>query len=417
MNIDHPGEPRGNAIRALFNAHVGRGQSTRTPTQVVVERAQGVHLWTADGRRLVDFASGVLVGNLGHAHPRFEARLAAYRGALPRNTYNMVTRVQAEASRRLVESMASPRLRKTLWAASGSEGIQKALWCALHRHPDRPVMLATRAGFHGKKGLANDVSGERSANPDVRFLPFPGRDDLDEAGLAAALDAVWAADAGRIALLVTEPYLGAAGSFHPPVWYHPALEAWCRARDVAFIFDEVQSCFGRTGEMYAFQTCGVDPDLVVLGKGLANGEPAAALVGREDLIDALDYGEASDTFSGCPGACAAVCAALDVFAEEEILAHAKAMAAPLREGLEALRARFPFVTALRGEGFVHGVEIADADTANRCVLEAYRGDGARGVHLLGPLAGRVLRVSPPLVITRAELAEALGLLTLAWARI
>lgn len=417
MNIEHDGEPLGNAIRQQYSAYVGRGQSTRTPTQIVVARAEGVHLWSADGRRLTDFTSGVLVGNLGYGHPRFESRLAAYRAGLPRNSYNMVTAVQAEASRRLVESMASPRLQKTLWAASGSEGIQKALWCALHRHPDRPVMLATRAGFHGKKGLANDVSGTASAHPDVRYLPFPGVDTLDEAGLAAALDAVWAADAGRIALLVTEPYLGAAGSRHPPKWYHRMLQDWCRAHDIAFVFDEVQSCFGRTGEMYAFQTYGVEPDLVVLGKGLANGEPAAAVVGRTDLIDALDYGEASDTFSGCPGACAAVCAALDVFEAEGIVERVQAMAESLRAGLESLRARFPFIREVRGEGFVYGVEIADADTANRCVLEAYRGDGGRGVHLLGPLAGKVLRVSPPLVLNQAELDEAVDLLVQAWGRI
>jgi 4-aminobutyrate aminotransferase-like enzyme len=417
VTIQHADEPLGNALREAQDRYIGRGQSTYTPTQLVVARAEGVYLWSADGRRLTDFTSGVLVGNLGYAHPRFEARLAAHRAGLPRNSYNMVTGVQVEASRRLVAGMGRARLEKVLWAASGSEGIQKALWCALHRHPERPVMLATRAGFHGKKGLANDVSGTESRNPDVRFLPFPGRDALDEAGLHAALEAAWAADGRRIGLLITEPYLGAAGSYHPPAWYHRTLEAWCRAHDVAFIFDEVQSCFGRTGRMYAFETHGVEPDLVVLGKGLANGEPAAAVVGRADLIDALDYGEASDTFSGCPGACAAVCAALDVFESEDIVGQVQAMAGPLRAGLERLQARFDFVREIRGEGFVYGLEIADAETAGRCVLEAYRGDGARGVHFLGPLAGKVLRVSPPLVMTRAELDEALGLLEAAWARV
>jgi acetylornithine/succinyldiaminopimelate/putrescine aminotransferase len=180
----------------------------------------------------------------------------------------------------------------------------------------------------------------------------------------------------------------------------------------------VQSCFGRTGQHYAFQSYGVDPDIVVLGKGLANGEPASALVGRADLIDALDFGDASDTFSGCPGACAAVCATLDVFEHEEIVAHAQAMAGVVRDGIGTqLRARFPFVTEVRGEGLVYGVEIRDADTAQRCVLEAYRGNGTHGVHFLGPLAGKVLRVSPPLIITRGELAEAFAALESAWARV
>lgn len=417
MTIQHVGEPRGNAIRSAYDQYVGRGQSTYTPTQIVVDRAEGVFLWTADGRRLTDFTAGVLVSNLGYAHPRFETLLAQYRRELPRNSYNMVTAVQAEASRRLVASMGSDRLNKVLWAASGSEGVQKALWCALHRYPDRPVMAATRAGFHGKKGLAADVSGVHSANPNVRWVPFPGREPITQATLETALSTLWDQEQGRIGLLITEPYLGAAGSFHPPQWYHQTLQAWCRSHDIAFIFDEVQSCFGRTGEHYAFQAYGVEPDLVVLGKGLANGEPASALVGRADLIDALDFGDASDTFSGCPGACAAVCATLDVFEQEGIVAQARAMGTRVHAGLEHLQSRFDFITGVRGEGMVYGVEIRDADTAQRCVLEAYRGDGAHGVHFLGPLAGSVLRVSPPLVITAGELDEAFAALESAWARV
>jgi len=231
------------------------------------------------------------------------------------------------------------------------------------------------------------------------------------------LDALTRAHRGEIALLITEPYLGAKGSFHPPKWYHQMLQAWCDRHDIAFIFDEVQSCHGRTGEMYAYQTYGVQPDLVVLGKGVANGEPAAAVVGRADLIDALDYGEASDTFSGNPRACAAVCATFDVFEQENIVRNAKKMGALMRKRLNALIGRFPFVKAVRGEGLVYGVEIVNDDTANRCVLEAYLGSGKKGVHLLGPLAGKVLRVSPPLTITEPELDQAFAIIETAWQRI
>ena len=155
----------------------------------------------------------------------------------------------------------------------------------------------------------------------------------------------------------------------------------------------------------------------MLGKGLANGEPAAAVVGRADLIDSLNYGEASDTFSGNPHACAAVCATLDVFKEERVVEHCKRVAPLVREGLESLMDEFDFITAVRGEGLVFGVEMVDAEAANRCVLEAYLGEGGYGVHFLGPLAGKVLRVSPPLVITEAEIDRAFILLRQAWSRV
>jgi 4-aminobutyrate aminotransferase-like enzyme len=415
--IHHEGEPHSNRVRALFHEYIGQGQSTYTPTQLVVERADGSCLFSADGKRLIDFSAGVLVANLGYNHPLFEERFAHYRGQLPRNAYNMLTAVQAEASQRLVASMGQARLQKVLWAASGSEGIQKAMWACLHRYHDRPIMLATRAGFHGKKGLANDVTGESSSNPDVRWVSFPTTDIRDAAYYRAELDALWQQHQGRIALLITEPYLGAKGSFHPPLWYHQTLQHWCNEHDIPFIFDEVQSCFGRTGEMYAFQKYEVQPDLVVLGKGLANGEPASAAVGRADLIDSLKYGEASDTFSGTPAACAAVCAALDVYEQTDVLDHARRMGLHIQNRLRALQERFSFIQAVRGEGLVSGVEMSDPDTANACVLEAYRGAGDSGVHFLGPLAQKVLRVSPPLVISQAEVDEAFTILGQAWARI
>jgi len=201
------------------------------------------------------------------------------------------------------------------------------------------------------------------------------------------------------------------------VWYHQILQRWCNDHDIPFIFDEVQSCFGRTGNMYAYESYQVKPDLVVLGKGLANGEPAAAVVGRADLIDSLEYGEASDTYSASIPACAAVCAALDVFKEEGIVKIARKNAAKLSKRLTALAEEFSFIRDVRGEGMVYGVEIEDAITANRCVLEAYRATAKKGVHFLGPLAEKVLRVSPPLVITEEELEEGFSLLHKAWRRI
>ena len=416
-SVRHRGEPRGNAVRKRLDKVVGLGQRTYTPSELVVERATGCSLHTVDGKRLIDFTSGVLVANLGHAHAGFEKLCKQYAAALPRNAYNMATALEAQAAERVIKSLGYPRAQKLLWAASGSEGIQKAMWAALHRHPDRPIMVATRGGFHGKKGLACDVTGDKSPNRNVKFISFPMKDAKSKAFYQAELDELARKHGGRIALLITEPYLGAKGSFHPPKWYHKMLQAWCRKHDIPFIFDEVQACHGRTGNMYAFQSYGVQPDLVVLGKGLGNGEPAAAAVGRADLIDALTHGEASDTFSGNPRACAAVCATFDIFKSERVVANCQRMAPIMLEGLLALRDRFAFVKDVRGEGLVYGVEIADPETANRCVLEAYRGSGKTGVHFLGPLADKVLRVSPPLIIAERELTRALSIVEKAWARI
>src|SRR5437773_848612 len=347
--------------------------------------------------------------------------------------YDAVTAVETAASRRLVAVLrdrpGGRRLEQVLWAASGSEAIQKALWAALARDHARDLILATRYGFHGKKGLAGAVTGcetDHDRDPRVRFLSFPmaecadvsmrGR-PFDPAPYQRELEALRHQFGRRLSVLITEPYLGGGGSYHPPKEYLQMLQAFCRQHDLVFILDEVQSNFGRTGDLFAFETYAIEPDVVVLGKGLGNGVPVAAAVGRADLFAALDYGEGSNTWSANRQCCAAVLATLDEFAARDVLGPCRRASAVIEEGLVRLK-ELPFVAHVRGEkgGMVWGVEMRDhagrsaADWANAAVLACYRGDGGDGIHLLGPLAKKVVRIAPPLVITELEAREALALM-------
>ncbi len=320
-------------------------------------------------------------------------------------------------------------MEQVLWAASGSEAIQKALWAALARDRTRFMILATRYGFHGKKGLAGAVTGcetDHDRDPRVHFIGFPMAEcadvnlrdrPFDPTPYRRELDALWQQFGRQIAVLITEPYLGGGGSYHPPKAYLQLLEQFCRERDVVFILDEVQANFGRTGDLFAFETYGLEPDIVVLGKGLANGVPVSTAVGRADIFGSLNYGEASDTWSANPLCCAGVLATLDEFAAEDLLAGSRRSSAVIEEGLIGLK-ELPFVAHVRGErgGMVWGVETrehagrAAADWANEIVLACYRGEnGGDGVHLLGPLAKKVIRIAPPLVITEQEAGEAMRL--------
>jgi 4-aminobutyrate aminotransferase-like enzyme len=454
--LHHPHESASNAARDLIAHYEPRTLRTYTPTQAVLARSAGIYHWTPEGRRLYDFTSGVLVANLGHNPTTWMSRFTGYLGwpqepatgaaggpapahgsaffaALPLTAYNAVTPVETEASRRLCtllqERPGGEHLEQVLWAASGSEAIQKALWAALARDRTRDLILATRYGFHGKKGLAGAVTGcetDHDRDPRVRFLSFPmaecadvsqrGR-PFDPAPYRRELEALLAQFGRRLGVVITEPYLGGGGSFHPPREYLQLLQAFCREHDLVFILDEVQSNFGRTGELFAFETYGLAPDVVVLGKGLGNGVPVAAAVGRADLFAVLDYGEGSDTWSANPLCCAAVLATLDEFAARDVLGLCRRSSAVIEAGLVGLK-ELPFVAHVRGErgGMVWGVEMRDhagrsaADWANAAVLACYRGDGGDGLHLLGPLAKKVLRIAPPLVITEHEAKEALALM-------
>ncbi len=453
-SVHHSQENTSNTIRDQAARFEPRGLRTFTSSQAVLARSAGVFHWTPEGRRLFDFTSGVLVANLGHnpitwmqrfasymgwgevpwqASPSTNRQSASYFSAVTMTAYNAITEVEATASRRLAEVLQSRpgghRLEQVLWAASGSEAIQKALWAALARDCHRDIILATRYGFHGKKGLAGAVTGceaDHDRDPRVRFISFPMTQCADVSQRQARFDvtayrneleALKQEYGRRLSVLITEPYLGGGGSYHPPCAYLQALQKFCRENAIVFILDEVQSNFGRTGELFAFETYGIEPDIVVLGKGLGNGVPVAAAVGSSNVLGTLDYGEGSDTWSANPLCCAAVLATLDEFAARDVLAACRKSSAIIEAGLIRLK-EFPFVKHVRGEkgGMVWGIEMADhagksgADWANAVVLACYRGDGKNGIHLLGPLAKKVLRIAPPLVITEKEAQEAMELM-------
>ena len=207
----------------------------------------------------------------------------------------------------------------------------------------------------------------------------------------------------RICALITEPYLGGGGSFHPQKEYIQLLERFCREHDIVFILDEVQANFGRTGALFAFTEYGVEPDIVVLGKGLGNGVAVSAAVGRADLFANMHYGEGSDTWSANPLASAAVLATLDEYEATDVIEKG-------RRAIEGDRAGAAQAGRAAGESRTcAGKAWCGAWSARRwasksaeevalaCVEACYLGDEqGRAIHLLGPLAGKVIRVSPPL---------------------
>lgn len=446
--IQHPGEERSNDVRRRTAITEPKALRTFTRSQAVLAKSAGAYHWTPEGRRLADFSSGVLVANLGHNPVRWWRRVRdlmglgailgdeplaeEYSPAVTLTAYNSVTELEIEANERLLASLQSQpgggRLEQVLWAASGSEAVQKALWAAMKRRPGQQMILATRHGFHGKKGLAGAVTGseqDSERDPRVRFIGFPmaecdtlerRRQPLDLAPFEAELRRIGDELRGKLCCLITEPYLGGGGSYHPQPEYMQLLERFCREQDILFILDEIQANFGRTGPMYAYTQYGVEPDIVCLGKGLGNGVPVSAAVGPSDVFGALKYGEGSDTWSANPLAAAAVIATLDEFEQHDVIGQGRRLAEVIEAGLIALLDTGA-VAKIRGEGCVWGVECqgsGDRDAveiANACVEACYRGDDeGRGIHLLGPLAGKVIRVSPPLTMNPAECREHLDVM-------
>ncbi|MCA9051889.1 MAG: aminotransferase class III-fold pyridoxal phosphate-dependent enzyme, partial [Planctomycetaceae bacterium] len=243
--VEFPGETQSNAVRQTITRSEPHSLRTYTPSQAVLAKSAGVFHRTPEGRRLYDYTSGVLVANLGHNPVRWMKRFFGYMGwtfdmlngpedgffeAVSLTAYNAITELEAEASRRLLASLRSfpggGRLGSVMWSASGSEAVQKALWACMRRDPKRPGIMATRHGFHGKKGLSGAVTGsetDRERDPRVRFVSFPREEcsdiespgkTFDSAVYAAELESVLKDAEYPIGCFITEPYLGGGGSYH-----------------------------------------------------------------------------------------------------------------------------------------------------------------------------------------------------------
>ncbi|MFY9718708.1 MAG: 4-aminobutyrate--2-oxoglutarate transaminase [Candidatus Cybelea sp.] len=393
--------------------NVARGVSTAHP--LWVERASGAELWDADGRRYLDFVGGIGTLNVGHAHPRVVAAIAAQAARLTHTCFQVAMyepylRVAEELNRRAPGTAP----KKALLLSTGAEATENAIKIA-REHTRRPAVIAFTHGFHGRTLLALTMTGKdepykQHFGPfcsDVYHAPFPyerhgvtTRDALD--ALTTLFEREVAPD--RVAAIIIEPVLGEGGFVPAPAEFLHALRRLTTEHGIVLVADEIQSGFGRTGRFFACENYGLEPDLITVAKSLGGGLPLAAVVGKAEIMDAPQPGGLGGTFAGNPVACAAAMAVFEIM-DEAFLERARAIGARIERALRALHARYKEIDDVRGLGAMMAMELASGAAA---IVEAAR---LRGLLLL--LAGdhNVVRILVPLVIGDEELDEGLGILS------
>ncbi len=356
---------------------------------VTFVRGRGATLVDADGREYLDLLAGVAVVGLGHCHP---APLAAAQAQLEQlwHASNLYwTQPMAELAARLDDRFGGAQ---AFFCNSGAEAVEAAIKVA-RKATGKPGLVALEGSFHGRTLGALAATGQPAKRaafeplvPGVRFARAN-----DAASLAAAADT----DVGCILL---EPIQG-EGGIHPlSAYFLAAARGLADELGALLVLDEVQTGVGRTGTFFAFEQLGVRPDAVTLAKGLANGLPIGCLLVAGEWAGALGPGDHGSTFGGNPVACAASVAVLDELTDEllgQVAAKGELLAAALAE--------LPGVASVRGRGLLLGAEL---DRAAAPVVDACRDRGL----LVGSAGDRVLRLTPPLTITTAELGLALELL-------
>jgi len=381
----------------------------------VFVRGQGARLFDAAGHGWTDLASGSSANLLGYGHPAITAAIGAQAatGLVHVGPHFHAAPQQAFIER--VLSLAPPHLTRVHPATNGTEATEVALKAAIHATGGRRF-VAFEGGYHGRSLGALHISSTAGTRalmapllPPATFLPYPGEADGEAAcdAAIAALDALSAE--GPLAGIVIEAVQGTGGAVVPPSRFLAAVGRAARRLRVPLILDEVFTAFGRTGAWFAFTAAGLEPDLVVLAKGLGGGGPCGLVLGREDLLGRWPAGLQSSTFQLSPLAAAAGLAVLDVIATEGLLGRAQEIGAWTRA------AGFP---SLSGVGALHAVAVCDPATG---APDAARARSIRALALRSGVvtyecgrAGHAIGILPPLVISYAELQAALEVLATAF---
>jgi 4-aminobutyrate aminotransferase len=404
-------------------------------TNLDVDRGEGSWLITRDGQRYLDYSSGIGVTNTGHAHPRVAAAVAEQATKLLHGQQNILYH---EPGLRLYERL--PRLLpggpyQAFLSNSGAEAVEAAVKLA-RVASGRPAIVAFRYGYHGRTAQTMALTTAKDVYR-AAFEPLPGsiyhtaypycyrapggghRPEACTCDWEAQLDLTFHQFIypEQVAAIILEPVLGEGGYIVPPPGFLPRLREITQQHGILLIADEVQTGFGRTGEMFAVRHWDVAPDILVMAKGIASGLPLSGILARRDLMAHWKPGTHGGTYGGNVVSCAAANATLDVIEDEGLVDNARERGSQFLAGLRTLQARHPAIGDVRGLGLMVAIELVqhgvgdgrtpDPELTKRIQAEAL---ASQLIVLTAGTYVNVIRIIPPLVTTADEVDQALGTL-------
>ncbi len=389
---------------------------------VEIAGASGTTIRAADGTEYLDCFSGIAVTNAGHGHPKVVAAAKQQMDELVHCcTYMYYSPRAGELAKRLSE-ITPGRLQKSFLGNSGAEALEGAMRLAKH-HTGRNEMVALAHSFHGRTNATLSITGNSGRKlhggpflSGIAFAPAPyfyrcpfGSSTEEECGERAASyleDVIKYHTAGNVAAFIAEPLLGEGGIIVPPSNYFRLVKEILDHHEILFICDEVQTGFGRTGKLFAIEHYGVEPDIMTMAKGIADGFPLSAFIATPEVGDAFTVGSHLSTFGGNPISCAASLANIDVMLDEKLPENAEARGKQLVAGLEKIQANNTLIGDIRGKGLMIGMELVkdtDKTPAAGEAREVRRLCREAGILVgVGGSLANVVRLQPPLVITEEE---------------
>ena len=363
--------------------------------QIVLEKGEGVYLYDTEGKKYLDFAAGIAVCSLGYAHPKYTAALKEQIDSLTHTSNLFYSRAVAEAAEAL---RRATRMDRVFFTNSGTEAIEGALKAARKyaytSQSGRYEFIAMEHSFHGRSMGAVSVTG--NAHYRTPFEPLIGGVKFAEFN---NLDSVKELVTDKTCAILLEPVQGEGGIYPAELEFLFGLRKLCDENGILLIFDEIQCGMGRCGAMFAWQDYGVKPDIMAMAKAIGNGVPVGAFALTEEVAEkSLAPGDHGTTYGGNPLVCTAVKTVLDIFEEEQILSHVQEVSAYLEKKLDVLVENSPLIKERRGKGLMQGLVLTNP------VGEVIQKAMEKGLIVISA-GGNVLRLVPPLVITKAHVDE------------
>ncbi len=411
--------------QARKTAAIARGQGNIAA--VYIDRAQNAEMWDVEGRRYIDFGTGIAVCNTGHSHPEV---VAAVKEQIERFSHTCVMVTPYDSAVRLAERLnelaPGASAKKSMFVTTGAEAVENAIKIA-RAYTGRRGVIAFNGGFHGRTLLAMGLTGKITPYKNL-FGPFPGEVyhapfpipfhgvSVDQS--LAALKTLFKVDIAPedVAAIIVEPVQGEGGFYAAPDEFLQALRKICDEHGIVLVVDEIQSGFGRTGKFFASEYAGIEADILTTAKGIAGGFPLAAVVGKTEIMDAPLPGGLGGTYAGSPVGCAAALAVLEIIERDGLVARAAAIGQRAGDRLDALQKQHPEVIGeVRADrGAMLAIELVkngdaadpDAELTRQLVAAAYE----NGLVLLScGVNGNVIRMLPALTISDELLDEGLDI--------
>lgn len=390
---------------------------------IVWDRAEGFQVFDPYGNMWLDWSSGVLVANVGHAPESVRREISELTKKGQLFSYCFPAENRTKLAQKLVD-LTPPNLNKAFLLSTGSETTECAIKLSrahgIANHGRSKVgVISFSSAFHGRTMGAQQAGGTPSAkdwignlDPGFHQVPYPDGYLCEDTSFDVFLKSVenCGLSPAEIAGVLMEPYQGGIVSLAPRQ-YMQQLRAWCSEHDIILTIDEVQSGFGRTGKLFAFEHFDIDPDLLCLGKAISGSLPLAAVVGRSDLLDQFPPGSMTSTWGGHSLACGAALKNLEILLDENLAERSLALGELCRENFNTLKERFPeYIGAVFGTGLVWGIHMIDSKSRRPCGITAQKVVDRcfkKGLLLFAPVGpgGATVKICPPLVITEDALID------------